>query len=191
MPRPKPLLSTSEISDSGCEKGIRFERLSGENLSYVPVPYNPTVCGLPVQFLLPYLALQFRDPLACRQQLPTSPPGLPTHSAQTHACFRGLPPRRRANPASPNSTYRSFHTYNRLRRTPNSCATAITLSPASTRCTARPTSTPSNAQLASVRLVTYVLLLKNCHHFLCLSFGVHSTRLSPHFAALNRTNQTA
>src|ERR1700686_1269211 len=91
--------------------------------------------------------------------------------------FRGLPPRRCTKPASPNSAYRSFQTYSRLRRIPNSCAIALTLSPANTRRTA-----------ANFNSIEYSACfgpscdmrspLENCHHFLCLSFGVHSSPLS-------------
>src|ERR1700691_372841 len=94
------------------------------------------------------------------------------------ASFRGLPPRRRTRPASPSSAYRSFHTYSRLRRIPSSCATARTLSPAATRRTA-----------ANFNSIAYSICfepsrdmrspLENCHHFPCLSFGVHSTELTP------------
>src|SRR6202451_2762561 len=42
-----------------------------------------------------------------------------------------------------------------------------------------PTSTPFRTRTASLSFVTCVLLVENCHHYLCLSFGVHSTRLYP------------
>jgi hypothetical protein len=37
------------------------------------------------------------------------------------------------------------------------------------------TSTPLRTQAASLSSVTSVLLFENCHHYLCLSFGVHSS----------------
>src|SRR6202020_1435958 len=36
------------------------------------------------------------------------------------------------------------------------------------------TSTPFRTPADSSSLVTCVLLIENCHHYLCLSFGVHS-----------------
>src|SRR6202451_3194 len=63
-------------------------------------------------------------------------PAVASNPGTATGCLRGLPTRRCTKPASPNSAYRSFHTYRRLRRIPNSCATALTLSPASTRRTA-------------------------------------------------------
>src|SRR5271169_3321881 len=42
-----------------------------------------------------------------------------------------------------------------------------------------PTSTPLRTRTVSLlSFVTCVLLIENCHHYLCHSFGVHSTRLS-------------
>src|SRR5262249_900081 len=41
-------------------------------------------------------------------------------------------------------------------------------------------STPLRTVMDSCSFVTYVLLIENCHHYLCLSFRMHSTGRSPH-----------